>query len=102
MTVRISFVRAEHIGGSELLIGAARAMEAVAVPGTTTTVARADEVAYVVNDGTDSVLVAVGTTPDAAATAETTATSAGMAIPKRQALFLALREGQKLNAKAPA
>ena len=48
---------------------------------TTTDTAQDGEIAMVGNSGTSMIAVAIGSTPDATATASTSATSAGMPVP---------------------
>jgi hypothetical protein len=79
MTVVVSFIRAT--GAGVIGVGGVRAQERVTVPGTTVTTALNGEVVIIGNGETSMVAAAWGSTPDAAATAETTATSASVAVP---------------------
>jgi hypothetical protein len=54
------------------------------------------------NAETSMILVAFGTTPDAAATAETAATSAGVPLGAGAVMALMVKENDKISAKALA
>lgn len=102
MTVTVSFVTPALNGvGPGIGIGRVRVKEVVTVPGTTTAVALAGEFVIVGNGETTMSAVAVGTTPDAAATAETAATTAGYPVGAGQVSdpFI-LKAGDKVNIKA--
>lgn len=82
-------------------VGQVRVREAVTVPGTTTAVAQEGEVVMVFNADATNSLVALGTTPDAAATEQTAGTTAG--YPAAPGLFsgpFVPNEGDKVNVKA--
>jgi hypothetical protein len=84
-------------------IGSIRAREAVAVAGVSTGVAKAGEILILVNTEASAVLVAIGNAPDAAATAATTATSAGFYLAAgERSLPIVPATGDKVSVKAAA
>lgn len=80
MTVSVSFIVGKLYETGAVCVERVRAMETVAVAGTTTGTARAGELIIVGNAESSMIRVAYGTTPDADATAETGATSAGFPV----------------------
>jgi predicted solute-binding protein len=81
-------------------IGVVRKREAVALAAVSTASALAGEVAIIANEETTSVLVAWGSTPDAAAVTATTLTSAGLLLAAGQrSEAIALVAGAKISAK---
>ena len=103
MAVIVSFATPKGIGSIHSPhIGAVRAREDITVPGSTTAAAQNGEIAVIANGEASIVAAAFGTTPDAAATAETTATSAGFGIPAGAVVMVPLKTGDKINIKALA
>lgn len=101
MAVKVSFVRPAGIGSVDAPgIGACRVCETLTVPGATTAAAQDGEIAVIVSTESSAVVVAHGSTPDAAATAQTSATSAGYAVPPSQIVPIVLRAGDKISIKA--
>lgn len=81
MAVIVSFVRPKGVGSVNAPgIGSVRVRENVTVPGTTTATVQDGEIVIIGNNETTMVAVAHGTTPDAAAAASTSATSAGFPV----------------------
>jgi len=102
MTVTVSFVTPAINGsGPGVGIGRVRVKEVVTIPGTTTATALAGEFVLVGNGEATMSAVAFGSTPDAAATAETAATSAGYPVGAGQVSdpFI-VKLGDKVNIKA--
>ncbi len=101
MSVTVSFLTAGPGAGGVVGISKVRVKEVVTVPGTTTATALAGEVIVVGNGESSMVAVAIGSTPDAAATAETSATTAGYPVGAGQVSdpFLPVA-GAKVNIKA--
>ena len=104
MAVLVSFMQAAGIGSLHApAIGRVRATETVSVPGSTSNTAQSGEFVIVTNTGDAFVLAGHGTVPDAAATVETGATSAGVPIPPQSSsTVLILATGSKVNVKALA
>lgn len=82
MAVTVSFCKAGTPPGTTGLgVAVTRAMEVIAVSGTTTTTAEDGEFIIIGNAETSMIRAAIGTTPDADATAQDgTVTSAGFPI----------------------
>jgi hypothetical protein len=107
MTCTVSFVTPAGLGSAPGIgIKRVRAKEVVTVPGTTTTTALDGEFIIVGNGDAVMNAIAIGATPDAAATAETgtpagATTSAGYPIAAGQVgdPFIA-KNGDKVNIKA--
>ena len=101
MTVTVSFLNAGPGAGGVSGISRVRVKEVVTVPGTTTATAQAGEIIVVGNGEASMVAVAIGTTPDAAAVAETAATTAGYPVGAGQVSdpFMPAA-GAKVNIKA--
>jgi len=103
MTCVVSFIRAKTGGAGAASVGSVRKKEVVTVPGSTTITAEAGEIALVGNGETTMVLVAWGSTPDAVATSETSATTAGMPVAAGwTSPPLVMNAGDKVNIKAVA
>lgn len=101
MPVKVSMMKPGGLGTiNQVGIGDCRAAETVSsFPGTTTIAAADGEIAYIASTEAAAVILAHGTTPDAAATAKTAATSAGYALQPGQYLAVALKVGDKINVK---
>lgn len=101
MTVVVSFVTPRSVGSIQVqAIGEARVRENITVPGSTTATLQAGEIVIVGNGESGMVAAAMGTTPDAAATASTSATSAGVPVGPGAVIALAPEIGEKINIKA--
>jgi hypothetical protein len=96
MAVVVSFVRVSGIGA----IATCRVMEKITVPGTTTATCQEGETVLCGSSESSMVLVAHGSTPDAQATAETAATSAGYPLLTGGLTPIRPRTGDKINIKA--
>ena len=77
MSAVVCFLRPGSAGGGGTAAWKIRKKEVLTVPNTSTITADAGEFAIVLNTETTGILIAFGSTPDAVATTETTATSAG-------------------------
>jgi len=104
MSAVVCFLRAVSGGAGASAAGRIRKKEVLTVPATSAITAQAGEFAIVLNTETTGVLVAFGSTPDAVAVTETSATSAGLGIPAGldSALLGPLNEGDKISVKAIA
>lgn len=104
MSAVVCFVKAVSGGAGTAAAGRIRKKEVISVPSTSTITAEAGEFAIVMNTETSAILVAYGSTPDAQATTETAATSAGLGIPAGldSALLGPLAAGDKVNVKTVA
>lgn len=104
MSVVVSFVRVKGIGSASAPgIGGVRATEVVALDGTTTESTQEDEVILIGNAEASMILAAFGSTPDAAATEETPATSSGFPIAAGTVTGgIPAPEGSKVSVKAIA
>lgn len=80
MTVVVSFITGGQISAGASGVRTIRAQERLTVPGTTVTAALVGETVLVGNGETGMVAVAFGTAPDAAATASSATTSAGVPV----------------------
>jgi hypothetical protein len=81
MTVTVSFFKPTSPGAAGAAgVGFIRVRETIAIPGSTTATAEAGEYVVVLNEEASAVLVAHGTTPDAAAAAATSVTTAGFPV----------------------
>lgn len=101
MPVKVSFMRPGYVGDkSNVAIGDCRICETLTVPATTTASLQDGEFMLVSSTEAATVVGAHGATPDAAATAQTAATSAGYAIPPSQVYCVQGKVGDKFNAKA--
>lgn len=101
MTVVVSFITPKGIGSVDAPgVGRVRIRENLAVGGTTVASALQGEVVIIGNGETSMIAAAFGTTPDAAATAETVATSAGVPIASASiGVPLMPAAGDKVNVK---
>ncbi len=104
MAVHVIFMSPRGIGSEDAPgIGVIRAREEVAAGGVSEGAAQLGEVVMVVNDTASTVLVAYGSTPDAAAVAQTNATSAGFpVIGGRYSPPFVVPAGAKVGVKAAA
>lgn len=102
MSVTVSFVTLGTNGFTDAVgIVGVRVKEVITVPGTTVAVAKEGEFVVVGNGEASMVAVAFGSTPDAAATAQAAATSAGYPIGAGQVSDpFVLAAGNKVNIKA--
>lgn len=101
MAVIVSFFKPSGIGSAGApTIGGCRVMESITVPGTTTATVQDGELVVIGNGESSMVLAAHGTTPDAQATAETSATTAGYPVGAGQLFPTAPKVGDKINIKA--
>ena len=101
MPVKISFIKPGGLGSIHAIgIGDCRVCETITVPGSTTASLQAGEIIHMVSTETGAVVAAHGSTPDAAATATTGATTAGYGIPTGVSVVVAARVGDKVNVKA--
>lgn len=97
MAVYVTFFKAAGLGSVNAPIaGNARARESVSVGSTSTTAALDGEALYVMNNESSTVMVAVGSTPNASATVATAATSAGFAIAAGAFIPIAVVTGDKI------
>lgn len=104
MSAVVCFVKPISGGAGSASAGRIRKKEVLSVPSTSTITAEAGEVAIVLNTEATGILVAFGSTPDAVATTETAATSAGLGVPSglESALLGPLAIGDKISVKAIA
>lgn len=101
MTVVVSFIKQTARGSEASGVGQVRIRENITVPGTTTATLLPGELVVVGNAETSMVAVAFGTTPDAAATLATGATSAGLPVPSGGLSYPIIPAfGDKINVKA--
>jgi hypothetical protein len=104
MSAVVCFVKAASAGAGAAAAGRIRKKEVLTVPSTSTITANRGEFAIILNTETTGILAAFGSTPDAVATTETSATSAGIGIPSglESALLGPLAQGDKISVKAIA
>ena len=104
MSAVVCFVRAVSGGAGSSAAGSIRKKEVLTVPSTSTITANAGEYAIVLNTEATAILVAYGLTPDAQATTETSATTAGLGVPSglESALLGPLAQGAKVDVKTVA
>lgn len=103
MTVVVSFITPRGAADGSNGIGGVRVRENITIPGTTTETAKAGEMIIIGNGETSMVAAAFGTTPNADAAAETTATTAGFPIPAGQSSYpIVAPIGAKVNIKVVA
>jgi hypothetical protein len=101
MTVQVSFLTPAGAGSINApIIGDIRVREPVSVGSSTTATAQAGEVAMVYNGETGPIWIAHGTSPDAATTASTATSSAGVTLGPAERAAIALKAGSKINVKA--
>lgn len=99
MTVVVSFVKPH--GAGVVGMGRVRVRENITIPGTTIATRQDGEIVIIGNAETSMVAVAWGTTPDAAATAETPdVTTAGVAVAAGAVSYpIEPKTGDKINVK---
>lgn len=103
MAVQVIFFEAKSMGTMDTPgVGAVRLREAVALNGVSTGVVRSGEAVMVFNSEGSSILAAHGTTPDAAATTATAATTAGVPVAADQGVILVPAIDSKISVKALA
>lgn len=103
MTVQVIFFEAKSMGSMDTPgVGAVRLREAVALDGVSTGVVRSGEAVMIFNSEGSAILAAHGSTPNAAATTATGATTAGVPIAADQALVLVPVIDSKISVKALA
>ena len=101
MPVKVSFIRPGPMGSIDAVgVGSCRICETITVPGSTTASAQEGEIVLLVSTEGSAAVAAHGTTPDAAATAQTTATSAGYGVPSGILMPIAVKTGDKISIKA--
>lgn len=103
MSIVVSFMSAGRLAGSSgsVGIGRCRARETLTLGSgvTTSTAAQEGEIALVHSTEASTILGAKGATPDAAATAASSASDAGFPIPAGEMLPVDVQAGEKLNFK---
>jgi hypothetical protein len=104
MSAVVSFLRPATGGAGVQAAWKIRKKEVLAVGSATTATAEAGEIAVVLNTETEAILVAFGSTPDAQAATETSATSAGIGVPTglTSPALGPLNAGDKISAKVVA
>lgn len=104
MSAVVCFLRPGSAGGGGTAAWKIRKKEVISVPATSTITAELGEFAIVMNTEATAILIAYGSTPDAQAVTETSATSAGLGVPSGldSALLGPLAQGDKVNAKTVA
>lgn len=103
MAVQVIFFEAKSMGSMDAPgVGNVRVREAITIPGETTAKAAAGEAVMIFNGEGSPVLVAHGSSPDAAATAATGATTAGAPVGSNQSLVLVPAVDAKISVKALA
>ena len=104
MSAVVCFLRVSPAGGGASSAWKIRKKEVLSVAGTSTITATEGEFAIVLNTEATAILVAYGSTPDAQAATETSATSAGLGVPSGldSALLGPLAQGDKVNVKLVA
>jgi hypothetical protein len=101
MSVVVSFVTPRGIGSVDApAIGGCRVRETITVPGTTMAAVADGEMVLISSGESAIVLAAHGTVPDAAAAAQTAATSAGYPIPTSGFIPVMAKVGDRINIKA--
>lgn len=104
MSAVVCFLRPASGGAGATAAWKIRKKEVISVASTSTITATEGEFAIVLNTEATAILVAYGSTPDAQATTETSATSAGLGVPSglESALLGPLAQGDKVNVKTVA
>lgn len=104
MSAVVCFIRVASAGGGASAAWKVRKKEVLSVPSTSTITATSGEFAIILNTETSGILAAYGSIPDAVATTETAATSAGIGVASglESALLGPLAEGDKISVKAIA
>ena len=101
MAVKVSFMKPRWAGAVGVMsYGQCRVAETVTVPGVTTAVTQDGEIMLVTSTEAAAVVIATGTTPDAAATAQTALTTAGMALEPLSTQVVYPNTGDKISIKA--
>lgn len=101
MPVKVSFMRPGTLGSVDAVaVGSCRICETITVPGSTTAAAQPGEIVVLVSTEGTPVVCAHGTTPDAAATAQTAATTAGYGVTSDSMVAIAVQSGDRINIKA--
>ncbi|WP_316176162.1 hypothetical protein [Bradyrhizobium sp. SZCCHNRI1073] len=104
MAAVVCFLRPGTASGGGTAANNVRKKEVLTVPSTSTITAEAGEYAIVLNTETSAILVAWGSTPDAQAITQTSATMAGLGVPSglESPLLGPLATGDKVSAKTVA
>lgn len=104
MSAVVCFLRVGSAGGGAAAAWKIRKKEVLTVPSTSTITANAGEIAIILNTETSGILAAYGSTPDAQAATETTATSAGIGVASglESAPLGPLAQGDKVDVKTIA
>lgn len=104
MSLVVSYLRPVSAGGGAVAASRVRKKEVISVASTSTITAEHGEFAHVFNTEATAVLVAYGSTPDAQAATETSATSAGITVASglEGPLLGPLNTGDKINVKTVA
>lgn len=104
MAAHVVFLRAEGLNSNnDPAVGGVRVRESVAMSAVSTAVALNGEIVMVYNAEATAIVVAHGSTPDAAAVAETVATTAGFPVPAgAMSQAFALKAGSKISVKTLA
>ena len=101
MPVNLSLMQPRWAGAVGVMAyGQCRAAETITVPGTSTLTAQNGEIMLVTSTEAAAVQIATGTTPDAAATVQTTLTTARMALEPLSTQVVYPNTGDKINIKA--
>lgn len=101
MPVKVSFMKPGGLGSINAIgVGDCRVCETITVPGTTTAALEDGEIVVLCSTEAATVVAAHGTTPDAAAIARTSATSAGYSVPAGVNVPVSAKVGDKINIKA--
>lgn len=101
MAVQVIFFEAKSMGSMDSPgVGAVRLRESVTAPGVTTGKVKAGEAVLIFNGDGSPVLVAHGSTPDAAATDATEATTAGVPVGSTLSQVLVPAIDSKISVKA--
>ena len=100
MAAVVSFMKAKTGSAGVSAVWTVRKMEVLTVPSTSTITADDGEIAIILNTETAGILAASGSTPDAQATTETSATTAGHGIPSGlTSPAILMNQGDKINVK---
>ncbi len=101
MPVKVSFIKPGGLGSINAVgFGQCRISETITVPGTTAAALLDGEIVVMCSTEAAAVVAAHGTTPDAAAPAQTNATSAGYGVPAGVLVCAAPKVGDRVNIKA--
>lgn len=100
MAIKVAYMPQRWLPNGVITHGQCRASETVTVPGTTTGAALENEVIIILSTEAAAVVFATGSTPDAAASLQTTLTTAGMGLEPLFSLLLYPNRGDKINIKA--